>query len=200
MTEAVLTRLRDFSSKTDTFGGGEGAPGRPGSCSREEVPVGGRPGGQGSPYSLDIGSALAWLRWELMEMRSQDQVLIRQLIELHTGIQDLKQELSEEDQNQNHHHEDEYEDEDGGGDDDDGDDDDGDDEGEESSSWESCSETGSGGVYSGETALFPAFSPSLKMTPPTSLSAPPYWLSAPPYWLGGWTTANRVSGRRSSVP
>lgn len=30
-----------------------------------------------------------------MEMRSQDQVLIRQLMELHSGIQELKQELSE---------------------------------------------------------------------------------------------------------
>lgn len=31
-----------------------------------------------------------------MELRSQDQALIRQLMELHSGIQELKQELSEE--------------------------------------------------------------------------------------------------------
>ncbi|XP_061673114.1 E3 ubiquitin-protein ligase TRIM41-like [Syngnathoides biaculeatus] len=31
-----------------------------------------------------------------MEMRSQDQALIRQLMELHSGIQELKQELFEE--------------------------------------------------------------------------------------------------------
>lgn len=33
-----------------------------------------------------------------MEMRSQDQTLIRQLMELHSGIQELKQELSEEEE------------------------------------------------------------------------------------------------------
>lgn len=33
-----------------------------------------------------------------MELRSQDQALIRQLMELHSGIQELKQELSEEEE------------------------------------------------------------------------------------------------------
>lgn len=35
-----------------------------------------------------------------MELRSQDQALIRQLMELHSGIQELKQELSEEEQDE----------------------------------------------------------------------------------------------------
>lgn len=33
-----------------------------------------------------------------MEMRSQDQALVRQLMELHSGIQELSQELSEEEE------------------------------------------------------------------------------------------------------
>lgn len=44
-----------------------------------------------------------------MELRSQDQALIRQLMELHSGIQELKQELSEEEETD----EDEEEDEEG---------------------------------------------------------------------------------------
>lgn len=44
-----------------------------------------------------------------MEMRSQDQALVRQLMELHSGIQELKQELSEEEATD----EEEGEDEDG---------------------------------------------------------------------------------------
>lgn len=44
-----------------------------------------------------------------MEMRSQDQALVRQLMELHSGIQELKQELSEEEATD----EEEVEDEDG---------------------------------------------------------------------------------------
>lgn len=63
-------------------------------------------------------------------MRSQDQALIRQLMELHSGIQELKQELSEEEQEEET-----------------------DDEEEEGSYWDSGSltesERGSGSVYSG---------------------------------------------------
>lgn len=33
-----------------------------------------------------------------IEMRTQDQALIRQMMELHSGIQELKQELSEEEE------------------------------------------------------------------------------------------------------
>ena len=77
MTEAVLTLLRDFSSKTDSFDGCEpnGRPGlrEPGPA---RAPRGGQPregptergraeGGE-RPRSLDIESALAWLRWELV--------------------------------------------------------------------------------------------------------------------------------------
>lgn len=53
-----------------------------------------------------------------MELRSQDQALIRQLMELHSGIQELKQELSEEEQES-------------------------DEEEEEGSSWDSESDDGS---------------------------------------------------------
>ncbi|XP_028820208.1 protein FAM167A isoform X2 [Denticeps clupeoides] len=44
---------------------------------------------------MDIESALAWLRRELIELRSQDQLLIRQLMDLHAGIQELKMEYAE---------------------------------------------------------------------------------------------------------
>lgn len=78
-----------------------------------------------------------------MEMRSQDQALIRQLMELHSGIQELKQELSEEEQD---YDTDEAEEE------------------QEGSYWDSESERGSGSVYSssGETG----FSISLLKKPP----------------------------------
>lgn len=62
-------------------------------------------------------------------MRSQDQALIRQLMELHSGIQELKQELSEEEQ------EEETDEEEA-------------EEGEEGSYWDSESERGSSSVYS----------------------------------------------------
>lgn len=62
-------------------------------------------------------------------MRSQDQALIRQLMELHSGIQELKQELSEEEQEEET---DEKEAE----------------EEEEGSYWDSESDRGSGSVYS----------------------------------------------------
>ncbi|KAG6932691.1 hypothetical protein G0U57_020708, partial [Chelydra serpentina] len=48
-----------------------------------------------SRQSLDIESALASLKKELVEIRYLDQVLIKQLMELHAGIQDLKQEYSD---------------------------------------------------------------------------------------------------------
>ncbi len=75
-----------------------------------------------------------------MEMRSQDQALIRQLMELHSGIQELKQELSEEEQ------EEETDEEDGA-------------EEEEGSYWDSESERGSGSVYcsSGEGGFSVSF-------------------------------------------
>ncbi|XP_068504948.1 uncharacterized protein C20orf202 [Syngnathus scovelli] len=128
MMDGVLTRLRDFSCKAITFDTCTPA----GACrdprSRTEHPRKGFASGEGN--KLDIESALAWLRRELMEMRSQDQALIRQLMELHSGIQELKQELSEEEEEE---------------------------EDEEGSSWDSESEQGS--VYSSsgeeETLLFP---------------------------------------------
>uniref|UniRef100_A0A3Q2XL03 Protein FAM167A-like n=2 Tax=Hippocampus comes TaxID=109280 RepID=A0A3Q2XL03_HIPCM len=94
--EVVLTRLRDFTCKAATFDACTPA----GVCrdprSRLDCPRNGVAAGEEN--KLDIESALAWLRRELMEMRSQDQVLIRQLMELHSGIQELKQELSEEEE------------------------------------------------------------------------------------------------------
>lgn len=119
MMEVVLTRLRDFSCKTSTFDDRKQAEE---SASREPRS---RTDHLREGSKLDIESALAWLRRELMEMRSQDQALIRQLMELHSGIQELKQELSEEEEET-----DEEEEE------------------EEGSYWDSESERGSGSVYS----------------------------------------------------
>lgn len=130
MMEVVLNRLRDFSCKTSTFDECKAAG--QSTCrdlqTRAECLREGCTAGDGSPCKLDIESALAWLRRELMEMRSQDQALIRQLMELHSGIQELKQELSEEEET-----EDEEEDEE---------------DDEEGSYWDSESERGSGSVYS----------------------------------------------------
>lgn len=66
-----------------------------------------------------------------MELRSQDQALIRQLMELHSGIQELKQELSEEEEEET----------------------DEDEEEDEVCYWDSESDGGSGSIYcgSGET-------------------------------------------------
>ncbi|XP_007577117.1 uncharacterized protein LOC103155383 [Poecilia formosa] len=94
--DVVLTRLRDFSCKTSTFHDGaiwENTPKLRHFCPLRGAHSAGRDGSR-----WDIGSALARLRAELMEMRSQDQALIRQLMELHSGIQELKQELSEEEE------------------------------------------------------------------------------------------------------
>ncbi|XP_077405347.1 uncharacterized protein LOC144037624 [Vanacampus margaritifer] len=123
MMEVVLTRLRDFSCKATTFDActPAGACRDPRNRAREGFAA-------GEENKLDIESALAWLRRELMEMRSQDQALIRQLMELHSGIQELKQELSEEEQEE----EEELN--------------------EEGSSWDSDSEQGSVYSSSGEEA------------------------------------------------
>ncbi|XP_069033132.1 protein FAM89A [Embiotoca jacksoni] len=145
--EVVLTRLRDFSCKTSTFDDREQA--EESACreprSRTDHLRGGRGGGGGRTAGgdgskLDIESALAWLRRELMEMRSQDQALIRQLMELHSGIQELKQELSEEEQEEET-----------------------DEEEEEGSYWDSESERGSGSVYSSSGEV--GFSTSCRKTP-----------------------------------
>nr|XP_040044210.1 potassium voltage-gated channel subfamily A member 4-like [Gasterosteus aculeatus aculeatus] len=123
MMEVVLNRLRDFSCRTSTFDdrqpAGQGARRDPQSRSGCTAGEGGR--------KLDIESALAWLRRELVEMRSQDQALIRQLMELHSGIQELKQELAEEEREEETDEEEE----------------------EEGSYWDSESERGSSSVYSG---------------------------------------------------
>ncbi|KAG7225436.1 hypothetical protein INR49_027430, partial [Caranx melampygus] len=147
MMEVVLTRLRDFSCKTSTFD--DCKPAGQSVCRdpqmrSEHLREGGTAGGEGN--KLDIESALAWLRRELMEMRSQDQALIRQLMELHSGIQELKQELSEEEQEEEETDEEEEEEEEG-------------------SFWDSGSERGSSSIYSssGEAGFSVSY---LKMSPP----------------------------------
>ncbi|KAI7798838.1 hypothetical protein IRJ41_015885, partial [Triplophysa rosa] len=87
--EVVLTRLRDFSCKDTSFDQCASAVRCMDSSSSQEVCRGERDADR-----LDIETALAWLRKELMEMRSQDQALIRQLMDLHDGIQELKQECA----------------------------------------------------------------------------------------------------------
>ncbi|KAG2467496.1 F167A protein, partial [Polypterus senegalus] len=84
--ELVLTRLRDFSSKSATFNHCDSAEMPPFREQQDDKPEG--------REKIDIETALAWLRKELMEMRSQDQILIKQLMDLHSGIQELKQEYS----------------------------------------------------------------------------------------------------------
>nr|XP_005994570.1 PREDICTED: protein FAM167A-like [Latimeria chalumnae] len=85
--ELVLTQLRNFSSKSATFN----------DCTSAEIPPNGyRRAEDGEKrQKLDIESALAWLRKELMEMRFLDQMLIKQLMELHAGIQELKLEYND---------------------------------------------------------------------------------------------------------
>ncbi|TRZ01699.1 hypothetical protein DNTS_003585 [Danionella cerebrum] len=79
--DVVLCKLRDFSSREMSLHecGAE--------LERVRLGNGRRDGGQ-----MDLESALAWLRRELMLLRSQDQALIRQLMDLHQGIQELRQE------------------------------------------------------------------------------------------------------------
>ncbi|XP_070702953.1 uncharacterized protein C20orf202 [Pempheris klunzingeri] len=141
MMEVVLTRLRDFSCKTSSFD--DCKPAGQSACrdpwSRTDRLSEGRTAGEGG-RKLDIESALAWLRRELMEMRSQDQALIRQLMELHSGIQELKQELSEEEPEEDTDEEEAEEEEDG-------------------SYWDSESERGSSSIYSssGEVGISISF-------------------------------------------
>ncbi|KAG7500451.1 hypothetical protein JOB18_018877 [Solea senegalensis] len=151
--EVVLTRLRDFSCRTSTFHdrkrAGQSAWKEALTTRTDQRSGGGTAVAAG--HKLDIESSLAWLRRELMEMRSQDQVLIRQLMELHSGIQELKQELSveeEEEEGDTDEEEDEEEEEE-----------------EEGSYWDSESERGSSSVFSsaGEVSL----SSSLVKTPPS---------------------------------
>lgn len=80
-----------------------------------------------------------------MEMRSQDQALIRQLMELHSGIQEFKQELSEEEQGEETEEEE-----------------------EEGSYWDSESERGSGSDYSSSGEM--GFSISFLKKPPSLYS------------------------------
>ncbi|KAK6323610.1 hypothetical protein J4Q44_G00059490 [Coregonus suidteri] len=158
MMEVVLTRLRDFSSKDVSFDACKSTGpvvSRDPRTTRDPCPVEGlrmegcMAGGDGSsPYKLDIENALAWLRRELMEMRSQDQALIRQLMDLHAGIQELKLECAEAEEEE----EEEV-----------------DEETEEEGSWDFGSEAGGSGssVYSSSGEVgFSISCLSTRMTPP----------------------------------
>ena len=83
MTEMVLTRLRDFSCRVATFDEPAGSgvcrdPRTRDSSPGEGVPKVGCPTGGGSPYGLDIESALAWLRRELVSLT--DNVFLTKLL------------------------------------------------------------------------------------------------------------------------
>ncbi|KAG1946862.1 protein FAM167A-like [Pimephales promelas] len=82
--EVILTRLRDFSCRESSFDECTAS----GMCRDHSSSL--QP--TRAEGDRDIETALAWLRKELMEMRSQDQALTRQLMDLHDGIQELKQE------------------------------------------------------------------------------------------------------------
>ncbi|XP_072530984.1 uncharacterized protein [Salminus brasiliensis] len=140
--EVVLTRLRDFSCKEATFDDCKAAvmfrerPAAENLCRTESM-------ARDRTGRLDIESALAWLRRELMEMRSQDQALVRQLMDLHAGIQELKQECAVE-----YDEEDEQED-------------------DEEPCWDSGSETGgsSASSYSGEMCFYPSIYSPFRTSP-----------------------------------
>ncbi|XP_016136930.1 protein FAM167A isoform X1 [Sinocyclocheilus grahami] len=138
--EVVLTRLRDFSCKETSFDHCKAAVMCRNHSSSQEVCRGKRMAGEEDAGRLDIETALAWLRKELMEMRSQDQALIRQLMDLHDGIQELKQECAKA-----------IEDEE---------------EEEEEPCWDSGSEGSSMSSFSGEMSFYPSiYSFSTCMSP-----------------------------------
>ncbi|XP_067904970.1 protein FAM167A-like [Heterodontus francisci] len=89
--DPVLTKLKDFSSKPSRFADGGGRSSQPGSYKRQNCP-GIEWDPQGKRQSIDMEEALDWLKSELTEMRFQNQTLVKQLMELHIGIQELKKE------------------------------------------------------------------------------------------------------------
>ncbi|CAH1248097.1 protein FAM167A-like [Branchiostoma lanceolatum] len=100
--EVITRRLEEFSSRPPSFS--DSSPEALTAVRRpwlpepeEEKPVPCVNGVGPTETSMQdrkggIESALAWLRKELLEMRSQDQALIQQLMKLHVGIQELKAE------------------------------------------------------------------------------------------------------------
>ncbi|KAG7458267.1 hypothetical protein MATL_G00236370 [Megalops atlanticus] len=152
--EIVLTRLRDFSCKAATFDNCKSAgmavcgSGSGDSCGAEGGQRGAHGAGDHSPSQLDIESALEWLRKELMEMRSQDQVLIRQLMDLHAGIQELKLECTEAEAEEEEEEE------------------------EEEEGWDSGGEAGGGSIYSSSGEVGFSSSPSTSSMPLASLFYP----------------------------
>lgn len=190
--EVVLTRLRDFSSREATFG----------TCKSHAAALPRRATRNGQPlpdqelredgshqetnnHRLDIGTALAWLRKELIEMRSQDQVLIRQLMDLHTGIQELKLECAEAElelaEEEQESEEDEYE--------------------EEYSCWELASDadaSGSNSRRSTSSALTDSGESNVYLSS-TSSFTPPFHMPTPSYSLFAYRPKQHIL-RRNSLP
>uniref|UniRef100_UPI00398F2D18 alanine and arginine-rich domain-containing protein n=1 Tax=Pristiophorus japonicus TaxID=55135 RepID=UPI00398F2D18 len=90
--DPVLTKLKELSSKPGSFADRPGRSSRqPGVYKRQSCPaIEWDP--QGKRKRVDMEKALDWLKSELMEMRFQNQTLVKQLMELHVGIQELKKE------------------------------------------------------------------------------------------------------------
>ncbi|XP_051886923.1 uncharacterized protein LOC127578682 [Pristis pectinata] len=89
--DLVLSKLKDFSCKPTRFADWDGRDSQPGLYKRQSCPdIGWDP--HSKRQRVDLEKALDRLKSELMEMRSQNQSLVKQLMELHEGIQDLKQE------------------------------------------------------------------------------------------------------------
>ncbi|XP_035659739.1 protein FAM167A-like [Branchiostoma floridae] len=99
--EVITRRLEEFSSRPPSFDSSPEAlttvrrPWLPEPAAEKPVPCVNGVGPNDTSMQDRKGgieSALAWLRKELLEMRSQDQALIQQLMKLHVGIQELKAE------------------------------------------------------------------------------------------------------------
>ncbi|XP_078092308.1 uncharacterized protein LOC144508344 [Mustelus asterias] len=91
--QLMLTKLKEFSSKANRFADGRGRSSQAGLCKAQSSPgIDWKP--QGKRQTIDMEKALEWLKWELTEMRFQNQTMVKQLLELHNGIQELKKEYN----------------------------------------------------------------------------------------------------------
>ncbi|XP_038659682.1 protein FAM167A-like isoform X1 [Scyliorhinus canicula] len=92
--EPLLSKLRDFSAKSSRFAGGRGRGGPAGLCVGQDGPGMDWQPQEGRRQGLHMDRALDWLRCQLTEMRFQNQTMVKQLLEIHTGIQELKKEYN----------------------------------------------------------------------------------------------------------